>query len=956
MLPRLSALAPHPGRPRTGHLLVACGCFMGIALAAAVTWFAISSRQTVLNDAVREMRNDALLLAEQEDRQLQAVETVQLGLIEHMRTAGIDSPEEFERSMATRDVQQNLKDRIAGLSHVTALALAGRRGNLLNISYVWPVPPVVDAERDFIRRLAADGTAPTFISAPVVSRFTGQRTTFLSRRFDAADGTLIGFVICSIRIDQFEQLFSRLPLTGAGAFSLYRRDGVLIARYPHPDPGTGQSLADTRNFNSVTAALNNGAIWMKGVLDGKDSLIVPRVLANFPLIVVVSDTIESILRSWLAEIRMLVAATVLLELAIAGTMLLAARHLRGRERLREAESARERAETDLALATEREHTAQTLRQHEHRFDRAVNNMHQGLCMYDQASRIVVANRRFSELFALPDDAVSPGVPYDIVTAMVVAAGVVTPADMEGLRDRRSDLIASRSRTTFNWDLASGRTLMITHQPMDSGWLTTYEDITERRAAEARISYMAYHDALTNLPNRVLFRENLGHALAFSRRGHPLALLCLGLDQFKAVNDTLGHPIGDDLLRAVADRLRDSLRETDTIARLGGDEFAIVQTAIESPTDATELASRLIEVIEVPFEIDGHQIVIGASIGIAFAPEDGLDADQLLKCADLALYRAKIDGRGVYRLFQAEMDAAMQVRRMLELELRQALSGGQLELYYQPQIDVRARQVCGFEALLRWRHPKMGLVAPDRFIALAEETGMIVAIGEWVLRQACAAAAHWPDPLKIAVNVSAVQFKSRDLVGAVVGALRASGLPASRLELEITESVMLQDTDATLATLHQLRDLGVQIAMDDFGTGYSSLSYLRRFPFDRIKIDQSFIRELGKPDDSIAIVRAVVTLGRDLGMAITAEGVETRQQLDRLERVGCTEIQGYLFSRPVPEATVADLLRSMPVLEDIWPPPGVSGPPGPVEAGDHRAAGRVPVVVIPRLVRGIVGAS
>jgi predicted signal transduction protein with EAL and GGDEF domain len=354
----------------------------------------------------------------------------------------------------------------------------------------------------------------------------------------------------------------------------------------------------------------------------------------------------------------------------------------------------------------------------------------------------------------------------------------------------------------------------------------------------------------------------------------------------------------------------------------------VQTAIDTPLDATELAGRLIDLIEAPFEIDGHHIVIGTSIGITLAPQDGADADQLLKCADLALYRAKMDGRGVYRLFQAEMDAAMQARRILELDLRLALSAGQLELFYQPQINLGDRQVAGCEALLRWRHPTKGLIAPDRFIPLAEETGLIVPIGEWVLRQACAAAAGWPDALRVSVNLSAVQFKSPNLVGIVVDALDEAGLPANRLELEITETVMLQDTDATLATLHELHELGIQIAMDDFGTGYSSLSYLRRFPFNRIKIDQSFVRELGMRDDCIAIVRAVITLGRDLGMAITAEGVETQQQLEMLERAGCAEVQGYLFSRPVPELTVIGLLRSMPAIADVWPPVVVPVPSAP----------------------------
>jgi diguanylate cyclase (GGDEF)-like protein len=446
-----------------------------------------------------------------------------------------------------------------------------------------------------------------------------------------------------------------------------------------------------------------------------------------------------------------------------------------------------------------------------------------------------------------------------------------------------------------------------------------ESMISGRRLTREIAHLAHHDALTDLPNRVLFHEKLKHALGYARRGRLLALHFLDLDQFKAVNDTLGHPVGDRLLQAAAERLQSCLRETDTIARLGGDEFAILETTIESPLDATRLAQRIIQVFAVPFEVEGHQIAIGISIGIAFAPQDGLDADHLLKCADLALYRAKSDGRNVYRLFQAEMDARMQARRVVELDLQRALSADQLELFYQPLVDLRTKSIVGFEALLRWRHPTKGLIPPNQFIPLAEETGMIVPIGEWVLRQACGAATNWPGELKVAVNLSAAQFKSQNLVTAVVSALSESHLPANRLELEITETVMLHDTNQTLATLRRFQELGVRIAMDDFGTGYSSLSYLRRFPFDRIKIDQSFVRELGKQADCIAIVNAVTKLGHDLGMAITAEGVETFQQLATLGRAGCTEIQGYLFSRPVPGDRVMELLRTMSIADNLAAP-------------------------------------
>jgi diguanylate cyclase (GGDEF)-like protein len=434
---------------------------------------------------------------------------------------------------------------------------------------------------------------------------------------------------------------------------------------------------------------------------------------------------------------------------------------------------------------------------------------------------------------------------------------------------------------------------------NGGTVTTHHDITEQRRSEAKIAHMAVHDTLTGLPNRVLLNERLEQALTRVKRGEMVAAHILDLDHFKHVNDTLGHPAGDKLLRMVADRLRGLLRETDTVARMGGDEFAIVQVAIAAPTDATVLAHRIIAVVSEPYDVEGHQVVIGASIGIAVGPSDGVSSDEIMRNADLALYRAKGDGRGAFRFFEPEMDAQMQARRALECDLRKALPASEFELYYQPVVDLATNKISGFEALIRWHHPRRGLVTPGTFIPLAEETGLIVPLGEWAIRQACATAASWPANLKIAVNLSPAQFRSPGLLQAIINALAVSGLAPGRLELEITETILLQDSEATLATLYQLRDLGVRIVMDDFGTGYSSLSYLQSFPFDKIKIDRSFVKDIADNPGSLNIVRAVAALAKGLGMSTTAEGVETAEQLDSIRSEGCSEMQGFLFSRPIP---------------------------------------------------------
>ena len=542
-------------------------------------------------------------------------------------------------------------------------------------------------------------------------------------------------------------------------------------------------------------------------------------------------------------------------------------------------------------------------------DAALRNMQQALLMFDASGRLIICNQRYYEMYGISPEDLRPGCTVRDLLEYRQRVGTFSGDPETYVQDLES-MIAKGNTFERIFELPDRRTIAVLNRPMaGGGWVATHEDISERRHAEAQISYMARHDALTDLPNRVLFHEQLSAAIAHLENHEAIAILCLDIDRFKGVNDTLGHPIGDHLLRATAERLRQCLRENDIIARLGGDEFVVVQCGVPQPNGATSLATRLIDAIGAPYELDGHQIVVGLSIGVAIAPNDGADPHHLLKNADMALYRAKTDGRGIYRFFEPEMDARMQARRVLELDLRKALGNAEFELFYQPLVDIKSESISGFEALLRWRHPQRGLMLPLDFIPVAEETGLIVPIGDWVLRRACMEAVHWPAEVKVAVNLSPLQFKSKDLLTTVVTALSTSQLSPNRLELEITESSLLQDSDATLAVLNELRYLGVRISMDDFGTGYSSLSYLRKFPFDKIKIDGSFIRDMSGRGDSLAIVRAVTAMSTSLGITTTAEGVETAEQMEFLCREGCTEAQGFLFSPPRPAAEIAELLAS-----------------------------------------------
>ena len=544
-------------------------------------------------------------------------------------------------------------------------------------------------------------------------------------------------------------------------------------------------------------------------------------------------------------------------------------------------------------------------------DAALNNMGQGLIMLDADLRLLVSNRHFQTLHGLPGELLYAGMPLGEILALSRAAGNLPDGDLATVERKARAQLAAKRQVVDQQVMGSGRLLSVRRVPMEGGgWVCTYEDITEQNRSVARIAHMSRHDVLTDLPNRAALQDTL--RAVCSEPNVSLAVHCVNLDRFKTVNDTNGYDIGDAVLCEGARRLRQSVRDFDLVARLGGDEFAIIQRNVDDLAAVTALASRLVEIMAQPFRVNDHDIVIGASIGIAVSAADQRDDARLLRNADLALDRAKQDGGGVWRVFVPEMDAAAQSRRTLEADLRLALDRDEFELFYQPLVSLAERRVKGFEALIRWRHPISGLVAPDRFIPLAEEVGLIVPIGEWVLRTACAEAMRWPINVGVAVNLSPIQFMQSTATGNIAeqveAALRDTGLSPARLELEITESLLLQESEPTVAALHRLRALGVRISLDDFGTGYSSLRYLNSFPFDKLKIDKSFVRGLPDGADSSAIVRAIAGLGLSLGIATTAEGVETFEQLQQLIADGCTEVQGYFFSPPRPASEVPRLLE------------------------------------------------
>jgi diguanylate cyclase (GGDEF) domain len=858
-------------------------CTATLAIGATIWWL----RADEIEDAYLDSSNLAIVLAGQIENSIQSIDLVLTEIKGQEEIRSAQTPNDIDHVLRGDETHQFLMERLLRLQQAEFISLIDKNGKLANTTQQRSTPDIDLSDRAHFQHFKNNADTSIYISDAVHNRFNGAHVIAFGKRINGANNEFLGEVLVGVRLDYFERIYKSISLLSDQNFLLLRRDGTVIVRYPDLVIRAGTKVPAASPWYQLVSQ-GGGTYRTLGIFDSGIRLMAVRPLHDYPLVVNVGVTETAALATWRIQATTLGIGTLLVVFCSALLLKALSRQFR---RLANSEA------TVVVKAHE-------LKQSNAKVDAALNNMSQGLVMFDSSNRLVVCNQRYLEMYGLSPEIVGPGRTLQEIVDCRIAAGNLF---LDGAEQSLADFRVSGGQNTIyrkTMKLPDKRTIQIVNRPVPGGgWVATHEDVTEQKRAEERIAYTANVDDLTGLPNRKVFCEQLEQELKRVERGEQLAVLYLDIDYLKQVNDTLGHPAGDKLLIGVADRLRGCVRDLDVVARLSGDEFAIIQKLLDQPSDAAALAMRIREAIHKPFDLNGYQITVDISIGISIAPSDATELDELMKTADIALYEAKNAGRGTYLFYEPEMNARIQARTKLEQDLESAFANGEFELFYQPIVSLDHDKITSFEALLRWNHPELGLVSPVEFIPVAEDMGLIIPLGEWVLRTACAEAATWPDDIQVAVNISSVQLTSKNLANAVVGAIASSGIQPNRLELEITESVLIENTFANLATLKSLHDLGVRFVMDDFGTGYSSLNYLLSFPFHKIKIDKCFIAALSDKHESHAIVRAITDLARSLKLRVTAEGVETEQQLQQVRLLGCTEMQGYLLSPPQPAAEI-----------------------------------------------------
>ena len=867
-------------------------CASTFAIGVTIWWL----HSDAIHDASKDSTNLSVVLAEQIANSIQSIDLVLTEIKNQEEKVGAAPSDEFYRALRSEETHKNLMEWASRLQQAEFITLVDRNGKVVNTTLQWPSPEIDLSDRAHFRYFKNNDDKEIFISDALTNRINGTNFISFGKRITGKDGAFLGEVLIGIKLSYFESIYKSISLLPDQTFLLLRRDGTVIVRYPDQVVRAGEKIPPASPWHRLVSQ-GGGTFQAPGLFDGRARLMAVQPLKRYPLVVNVGVAEKVALASWRKQAMTLGIGALLLTVCSAFLLYaLRKQFLRlATARAKVVEKARELASANSQLSIAH---AQT--------NAALNNMSQGLVMLDSQTRLVLCNKRYLEMYGLSPEFVMPGRTLREIVEHRAEVGSFHAGDVELYLAEVADAVSRRKGFSKVTRLHDGRIISIVNEPMGGGgWVATHEDITEEKRAEGRIAQAACVDLLTGLPNREVFCEQLEQEIKRVRRGERLAVLYLDLDNMKQVNEALGHPAGDKLLMGVADRLRDCVRDIDVVARLSGDEFAIIQKCLDQPSDAAALATRIRTAFREPFEFDGHSVSVDVSIGISIAPNDASTLDELMKTADIALYEAKNTGRGTYCFYELEMNARLQARVKLERDLKDAFANGEFELLYQPIVNLDDDKVTSFEALLRWNHPERGVVSPVEFVPVAEKMGLIIPLGEWVLRTACAEAATWPDDIQVSVNVSSVQLGNENFVNSVVGALASSGIPANRLELEITESVLIENTAANLDTLKRLHELGVQFAMDDFGTGYSSLSYLLSFPFHKVKIDRCFIAALSHKSESHAIVRAIADLARNLEILVTAEGVETEQQLQQVRILGCTEMQGYLLSPP---RAATDLLQ------------------------------------------------
>ena len=876
-----------------------------VAIVAANAIIIAQLHQSTLRETQNNLLRQSLALAQVVERTYQSVDLVLASVAEKTQRAVADNSDAHQ--LKNEDYHTFLQEKISGLPQIDTIGFVDAEGFRLNHSRDWPSPNIDLSHREYFQAIKRNPKITSFVGEPIQGAASGAWVVVLARPVVTINGKLLGVVFASTFMKYFEDLFRSTALGEGYAATLMRQDGRLLARFPVA--GQIGTVVPATVLKTILQS-RFGVSRAISPVDGQARIAAAYRVADYPLVVVATQNETAAFAPWRATaITMWLVAAIMISIMIVAAYLIA-RSWKQQERLNKARAALVEADKIRTVAE-----AELVRRRaEYELDETKRFLHSivanipiAVVVKDARTRkIVLVNRAFETMLGLSQGKLVGTTVFDVYRNK--SAVFVDNGDSEALHS--SDGV---NYSEYEVEAPTGGTrthatnrIVIRDAQGDAKYLVAViDDVTERKRSEQRISFMAHHDALTGLANRVSVMQKIEESVArHCRSGEPFAVLLMDLDRFKNVNDTLGHSAGDTLLREIATRLKTLLRETDVLARLGGDEFAIVLVGETDYRDAvTTLAGRIVEVIAKPVHIDGNEVNIGTSIGIALAPEHGIDPDTLLKMADMALYAAKSGGRNGYRFFDPDIGAAANARHELENELRRAIQQGELELHYQPIIDTKSLKMSAAEALVRWRHPTKGFIFPDKFIPLAEETGLIAQIGEWVLRTACSDAVPWPVDIKVAVNLSPVQFANANLSDIVIRALADSGLAPQRLELEITETALLESAAECLAALRQFKDLGIAVALDDFGTGYSSLSQLTMFPFDKIKIDKSFTQNLTKRSECAAIISATLTLANSLDIATTAEGIETVEQYRLLRMAGVTSLQGYLFKRPCPVSEI-----------------------------------------------------